>query len=140
MNGFGFRFLLGIVTPLPPLPPFPFNRFFSFCCVMRFVLAIHCTCDTPRRLSSAPFPPPSPPSHPVTYTLLHSPSSLALCCWLPTVLFIDLLPSSSSSSSPSPSFAVHNSFYVFRQPSLPSSSNADLLLPPLSMTVVLFYS
>lgn len=53
--------------------------------------------------------------------LLHSsplPSTLALCCWLPTVLFIDLLPSSSS-SSPSPFFAVHNSFYVFRQPSLP---------------------
>lgn len=53
---------------------------------MRFVLAIHCTCDTPRRLSSAPFPPPPLPPCYLCYTLPHSPPPLLfvagcqLCC------------------------------------------------------------
>lgn len=60
---------------------------------MRFVLAIHCTCDTPRRLSSAPFPLP-PPLYSLLPTLFPTPPSrllfvagcqlccLSICCRL----------------------------------------------------------
>lgn len=129
-----FSFLLGILTLLPllslvsrsslPLLALPFNRFFSFCCVMPFVLALHCTCDTPTSSKQCLlFPPPPLPCYLLQSTLcaLHSsPPLYPLCCWLPTVLFIDLLPSSSY-SSPS-CFALHNSFYVFRQPSPPATN------------------
>lgn len=65
-----FSFLLCILTLLPllslvsrsslPLLALPFNRFFAFCCVMRFVLALHCTCDTPTSSKQCLlFPPPT---------------------------------------------------------------------------------
>lgn len=89
-------------------------------------LCSHCIAHAipPRRLSSASYSPPFPlPCYLLQSTLcaLHSsPPLYPLCCWLPTVLFIDLLPSSSY-SSPS-CFALHNSFYVFGQPSLPATN------------------
>lgn len=99
---------------------------------MRFVLAIHCTCDTPRRLSSAPFPLP-PPLHsllPTLFpTLLHSCSLLLVANCVVyrfvavVVVFVSLLCSAQ--------------LFLCISTTLPtSSSHADTLLPPLSMIVL----